>query len=196
MCGLVYRMGFESIARENFLTIRTNKKGGIMKTLTFRKLILLVVLISGCCVLYGKNSEVKFTPEPIKGLNADHTKGDWDFMGHGPHVVARADLSNTEEEIAVKLYLCATETQSDWTTFEKTWDTILWRVPNGYTIEKITTPLSSYADYTDRDDKLNSPRVEGNLVQIFEIMGDQLGNDHPFMNVYFKEISVTIKSNN
>jgi len=174
-----------------------------MKTKVCKVILMFVLVIGfGLCWLNGEGQEKqeKFTPDPIKGKYPPRTRGDGEFFGNGPHVLAKAELYIKENEIWVKLSLTETETRSDWTTFDGTWDEKIWTAPDGNTIKEILSPqsLSSTAEYTDTNDDLDVPTVKppDGPVRSFEIMGDQFGQDHPFMNVYFNEISVKIKQGN
>lgn len=166
------------------------------------KVTLLVLLISSCFALHGHDEERVIVADPIN-FYPTHTWGDKDFHGNGPHVTAKVQIyiSDDATTITVGLYLRAKETKSDWTLYESSKTEPLkqlkeiWKAPPGYKIVNIVTPISSEADYTDHNHNLDFPHVKGGLVKRFEIMGDQVFDDYPFMDVYFNEIRVKIRPN-
>ncbi|MEZ4884075.1 MAG: PLAT/LH2 domain-containing protein [Chitinophagales bacterium] len=145
-----------------------------------------------------------FTPYAIPHLCPKHVGGDREFGGNGPNVnaFARLQLSNDKKRVEAVLYLHAKETKSDWTEARQTWTETIWTAPSGFVITDILSSAESKVSYTDTDHDIDHPDIKGgNLVRIFEIMGDTNGNDvgnctsdDVYMDVYFNKVSVKIKS--
>lgn len=176
----------------------------------FRSIALATVLIATpiAAILTGseRNAAIAghtFTPDAFTRLCPDHRGGGREFKGHGPQVTAKAWLSIEAKgtELWVTMYLHAKETTKDWTEAEKTWRKLLYSVPKGEKIKRVTTSDRSETSYTDTNHSLDAPAVRGGkLVKKFEIMGDTGGkdvsnciDDDVYMNVYFNEIKLEFK---
>ncbi len=142
--------------------------------------------------------EINIIPGPYLALCPLHTSGgDFDFAGHGPKVIARAELITTTDnkQIKVVIELNETETVSNWTSCYDTWEYIVYTAPNNWIIKTILSETLSYTAYDDNDHDLDIPAFVGGLVRTFLIMGDTDGNDvgncgpdYAFISVYFNEV--------
>jgi hypothetical protein len=120
-----------------------------------------------------------FTPLPISNLCPKHIAGDKDFQGHGPDVIASAELFIADERFLwVKIMLRAQEWKADWTKAEKEWTYPLWPAPLGTEILEVSPSSPSNTWYVDVNHQLDYPTIDGSsLVSQFKIMGDTDGND-------------------
>ena len=163
---------------------------------TFLKVMLLFIFINSLWSLYGHSKQITFTPIPICGFYAQHKGGDKDFHGNGPVVDAKVSIQIiNQKEIKTTLLLKAKETKRDYTFFERDHERIIWTVPVGYIITGINSPSATLSEqkYTDSNSSMDYFYPIKGPVSRFEIMGDQIGDDHPYMNVYFKAITVRVE---
>jgi hypothetical protein len=163
---------------------------------TFLKVTLLFIFINSLWSLYGDSKQITFTPIPICGFYTQHKGGDKDFHSNGPVVYAKVSIQIiNQKEIKTTLHLWAKETKGDYTFFKSYGERIIWTVPVGYIITGINSPGETLSEqkYTDSNLSMDYFNPIKGPVSRFEIMGDQIGNDHPYMNVYFKAITVQVK---
>ncbi|HEX6373587.1 MAG TPA: hypothetical protein VF006_31970 [Longimicrobium sp.] len=85
-----------------------------------------------------------------------HTRGDADFDGNGPSVVARVDLrlNNERTVLFAQIFMNAEETESDHTqatgqTRENDPNFVVFRAPSGFSIKEIRGPQSDEMRYID-----------------------------------------------
>jgi hypothetical protein len=134
--------------------------------------------------------------ENIRGLcPTNHTRGDREFSGHGPHVKLKVTLSmqNDNTEIWANISFSAVETVSDWSTVEGNWDFKVYTTPSGRKLkeiimDKITTFEENLLNPGGFELFYNSNKTNHNYIDslskqfwspVYEvkIVGDTGGND-------------------
>jgi hypothetical protein len=126
-----------------------------------------------------------------------HTRGDADFMGHGPNVSASLNFQVQPRGIYAEVWMKAEETKKDWTTAEGR--TTLWflRLNEGWVIQKVaeqlilfngnfvpngkvlSVPSSSFLNFSYRDNNhdIDVMDVGDDLVSSVQFVGDIRGDD-------------------
>lgn len=121
------------------------------------------------------------TPGVISFTPMNHTRGDSEFDGHGPHITAHLVLTPVGSSMNYTFSMTAAETVSDFTTVTGSTSGTLSLsppVPSGLRILRVNGPTVSDADYIDHDlldDHI--PPSNGGPVSEFVFVGDTSGND-------------------
>ena len=135
---------------------------------------------------------------PVNQYRPPHVGGDREFKGHGPDVRVSAHLEIEDAmRIISTVEMSATETQSDWTTFQGTArrQTVFdcAQTHPGWRIRRIVGSSASTLAFRDHDHAVNRHGpTTGNLVQLFEVMGDSRGSDEPWVSVTYNRVSVEL----
>lgn len=158
---------------------------------------------------------VEFFPEPVK-FCLESVRGDRDFMGHGPHVVAEASLRiSGGKQIIVDCEVIMTETGGDLTTGKVKFSRAIYAAPIGSQIVSLQgdANLSAKTEYKDTNHDVDRPAMKNkrNWLKFFELNGDTPGldifcegeanfesnnffdNSNSFVRLIFDKLNITIE---
>jgi hypothetical protein len=110
----------------------------------------------------------------------EHSRGDKDFDGHGPHVRVSVKLVKAEDgsRVDAEIFMEARETKKDWTTVTGIETHPIYIPDAGWKVEQIIGEAEDTIEYTDTNHALDDfPRGEGGLVSRYQIVGDRKGDD-------------------
>lgn len=118
---------------------------------------------------------------PVSLIADNHTGGDGEFDGNGPHVQIAFQMFPVGAELRYLMTIIATETRPDNTEFRGFGGGTLSLnppLPAGFTIVSVNGATASSADYTDQDTKDDhvSPN-NGGPVREFVVVGDTPSGD-------------------
>lgn len=127
---------------------------------------------------------VSFIPADLLNLCPDHIGGDDNFNGNGPNVSVAAEVFTVnEKEVWARISYHLIETESSWAEAQGEWQVQLYPSlaqdpPVGdYRIKRITSPKISTASYTDDDENVDLPMINGGLVSQFRCQAETSGQD-------------------
>lgn len=126
-----------------------------------------------------------------------HTRGDADFMGHGPNVSASLIFQVRSDGIYAEVWMKAEETKKDWTTAEGRDTLEFLRLNKGWVLQKVaerlmfyngsfvpngkvfSVPSSSFLNfsYRDHNHETDEMPVQDDLVSSVKFVGDIRGDD-------------------
>jgi hypothetical protein len=157
-----------------------------------------------CLLLAAGTSQAEWVylaPQSITRLCPTHVSGDREYAGHGPEVMASAELSWEYYPVELRLLLTMTqvETRADWSAaFLQTVFPIYHT--SGKIITYVWNAKRSEVNYTDTDHDVDWFYPADNLVEAFAIMGDTSGNDignctadDAYLSVYLEPIWVWVQ---
>lgn len=149
-------------------------------------------------------SEMNVTIQPggLTVYGDQHTRGDTDFDGHGPDMWLNVSpyVAN-EYQIGLNIYVKFMETQSDWTTFEGSFNGIVFDIRSMGGSQKILSVQSSaFAIH----ETLNGYGVHhydfgvGGIVGSIDAVGDSDGgvfggDDHPQVVINFNPLIIDVQ---
>lgn len=127
-----------------------------------------------------KSKIVSVAVPDINDFVPGHTEGDTDFDGNGPSVYISADVKRKANQLVLDVYAIFQETESDWTTFEGSFEQIFYDVNiqhPGWRIQSIQgnfhqvyeTVLTGYGEHTV------SPFGTSEFVKKMVLVGDSNG---------------------
>lgn len=123
-----------------------------------------------------------------------HTRGDREYHGNGPDVMAAVQLINEGDRVLARISMQARETRSDWTTAAGTKTVVLYQADPGMRITQLISPAT--ADHSYRDDNHYVDEFPGNgCVQNWKFTGDTGGDDvgETRVEVFFNRVRVELK---
>ncbi|MCA9528047.1 MAG: membrane dipeptidase, partial [Myxococcales bacterium] len=108
-------------------------------------------------------------------------RGDREFGGNGPHIVASVFVGPGLDgrSVGARIQLRAEEAPGD-TIAEGTWIQPIWTAPAGQRVVELLSPPRAAADFTSRGHGLQDirpPQLIGGAAQRLEIYGDTAGTD-------------------
>jgi hypothetical protein len=127
-----------------------------------------------------------------------HTEGDEDFKGHGPAVNVRATARQSGNSVLIQLCMTARETRADWTTARGCMTPqVAYTAAGDERLVRIVSDVDTEWRYVDTNhdvDRQSFP--SGELVRMFEVVGDQRGDDASHgtsVTAYFNHMQVELE---
>jgi hypothetical protein len=107
--------------------------------------------------------------------------GDDEFNGNGPNIDIAVNLITTLQQVKARVYMNAIETRSDFTQVQGYQDFIIYTAPDNMRVDHVSGATSSRYQYTDKGYSMDKPYIikmgSGDLVDKYEVIGDEGGND-------------------
>lgn len=131
-----------------------------------------------------------------------HTRGDTDFDGHGPDMWLNVTPYVANEfQIGVNVYVKFMETQSDWTTFEGSFNGILCDIRTSGATQKILnviTPATAIHEtlngYGTHSYNFGGANLVGSIAAVGDSDGGVFGgDDHPQVVISFNQLYVELQ---
>jgi len=120
-------------------------------------------------------------PSPISFLPQNHSRGDNEFDGNGPHITAHLEIFPVGAKLNYRVSMTAAETISDFTTVTGAGGgelSLSTPVPGDLRIISINGPSVSDANYIDKDHFEDHIKpTNGGPVKEFVFVGDTDGDD-------------------
>lgn len=143
-----------------------------------------------------KEEEISFSPDIITFV-PPHTRGDREYDGHGPNVMARVNIYVDNNTIKAKLYMRARETKSDWSTADGSGVFTIYTVPSKKRILSIVSDKETDTNYIDSGYSEDFfEKGSGELIKRFAFIGDTDGHEagtRTRVKVTFNKVVVRLK---
>lgn len=179
------------------LAIRTDPPAGTTTMNDAAKHLKLYISRGPICEIITKEDTRTDSVEEV--YHPPLTRGDSEFGGNGPDVIARVTLFIESNAVKAKIYMRAEETKNDHSTAEGSTILTIFEPPAGYEVLRILGNTFSEVYYRDSNHSAEVfTRPSEESVYQFEIIGDTSGSDvgqrdgDTGVTVYFREIEVEL----